>query len=342
MKVADRELFQRIRDYLVVYLPKVRTRSESTVKSYRGIINDFLGFLCDTNKTTIAGIKTSMITAELLRCYLEWLSDTRGCAPATRNQRLSCIRSLCAYLAVEDITFMAEYSKMGQLSKVADDADSRFLWLTLDQIRLILSLPDPSSRYGIRDLAYLTLLYDSAVRNGELLDVLIDDVHRDGYCSIRVTGKGGKTRAVPISDDASEILGCYLERYHPAPIKSRHLFYTVRCGIESAMSPDNAARIMTKYELLAKESLPDIPHLHPHLFRHSRSMHLYKAGMPLPLLAEWLGHSQMETTLIYAHADTEMKRKAIDAAMGGMDPIVEPQAPVYNDDEIVKRLYALA
>ena len=57
--------------------------------------------------------------------------------------------------------------------------------------------------------------------------------------------------------------------------------------------------------------MPSIPHIHPHLFRHTRAMHLYMAGMPLETVSQWLGHSQLETSLIYARATTEMKRAAV-------------------------------
>jgi hypothetical protein len=78
------------------------------------------------------------------------------------------------------------------------------------------------------------------------------------------------------------------------------------------MSDDNVARFLRQHAATAHETCPEIPqNVHPHMLRHSRAMHLYQAGMPLALLTEWLGHADPETTLIYAHADTEMKRKAL-------------------------------
>jgi hypothetical protein len=71
-------------------------------------------------------------------------------------------------------------------------------------------------------------------------------------------------------------------------------------------------------------------------------MHLYQAGMPLVLVAEWLGHSQLETTLVYAHADTSMKRKAIEKAIEGNDIIASNEKPKYMDKEkTIKKLYGL-
>jgi hypothetical protein len=72
-------------------------------------------------------------------------------------------------------------------------------------------------------------------------------------------------------------------------------------------------------------------------------MHLYRGGMPLPLLSEWLGHAQLETTMIYAYADTKMKREAIEKATSSISPLRQGQDITLwqDDDELIKRLYGL-
>ena len=86
--------------------------------------------------------------------------------------------------------------------------------------------------------------------------------------------------------------------------------------------------------------MPD--NLHPHHFRHSRAMYLYQHGMDLALVSQWLGHANLETTLIYAHADTEMKRKAIEKASTGICEIdIGVNDSNVLDDDVLKRLYGL-
>ena len=76
------------------------------------------------------------------------------------------------------------------------------------------------------------------------------------------------------------------------------------------------------------------------MFRHSRALHLYRKGVPLPLISEWLGHSNMETTLIYAYADTEMKRAAIEKATDANHPLCKQQALTSdNTDDNTVRTY---
>ena len=111
------------------------------------------------------------------------------------------------------------------------------------------------------------------------------------------------------------------------------------------MSPGNVEKFIKKYGRAARAQNKEVPeNLHPHQFRHSRSVHLYRNGMPLPLLSEWLGHAQLETTLqYYANADTKMKREAIEKATSKLNPArTTPVVTIdWNDDETMKKLYGL-
>jgi len=161
-----------------------------------------------------------------------------------------------------------------------------------------------------------------------------------------VTGKGGKHRLIPIMEKTAEHCKKYLSLFHPQEHdKKQYLFYTIRQGIKQQMSDDNVARFLKGYGLSAREKCVEIPEkVHPHLFRHTRAMHLYRGGMPLALVAEWLGHAQLETTLIYAHADTEMKRQAIQKATNPSNPVHSDYFSTRdwkNDDDLIRELYGL-
>ena len=108
------------------------------------------------------------------------------------------------------------------------------------------------------------------------------------------------------------------------------------------MSADTVALFMNKYCTAAFKKCSDMPeHLHPHMLRHTRAMHLYRQGMPIHLLSEYLGHVNYETTKIYAYADTEMKRLAVakaDVLRNGMPP---PEPVWADDEEIILKLSGL-
>lgn len=151
---------------------------------------------------------------------------------------------------------------------------------------------------------------------------------------------------VPIIDKTREHLKKYLSRFHTETSNTDLLFYIVRKGQRTSMSADNVEKFIKKYGKQARDKGANIPeHLYPHMFRHSRAMHLYRNGMPLSLLAEWLGHAQMETTITYyANADTRMKKEAIEKATSGLNPLFQnnPDIEWEEDDELIKKLYGLS
>ena len=108
------------------------------------------------------------------------------------------------------------------------------------------------------------------------------------------------------------------------------------------MSTDAVSLFMKKYGELANHICSEVPkRVHPHQLRHSRAMHLYRAGMPLVLLSEFLGHADVNTTRVYAWADTETKRQAIQKISGNLSEC--SVASIWeNDEEMIKRLYGLA
>lgn len=212
-------------------------------------------------------------------------------------------------------------------------------------MKLVLSQPDTSKRLGVRDKFFMYLRYDSGCRIQEILDLKVRSFFiKNGGVQLHVIGKGNKFRATPISSELLEMFKEYYAHYHRNASQDDYLFYTIRNGIPIKMSSDNVQRFVEKYGAKARSQMPSIPHLHPHLFRHTRAMHLYMAGMPLEMVAQWLGHSQMETSLIYANATTEMKRAAV-------KKISTKEHSVFADDEefkykdngeVIKQLYGLS
>ena len=108
------------------------------------------------------------------------------------------------------------------------------------------------------------------------------------------------------------------------------------------MSPDTVAAFFAKYGSMAKAVCQEVPeHIHPHMMRHTRAMHLYQSGMPMVLLSQYLGHAQVETTMIYAYAETEMKRAAIQKAdaVRGTKPV--PDEIWADNEEMILKLSGL-
>lgn len=136
----------------------------------------------------------------------------------------------------------------------------------------------------------------------------------------------------------------YLRKFHPTADyhSEAPLFFTVIHGTQQKMSPDTVSAFFIKYGSMAKLVCPEVPeHIHPHMMRHTRAMHLYQSGMPMVLLSQYLGHAQVETTMIYAHADTEMKRAAIQKADAVRKAKPAPDEIWADNEEMILKLSGL-
>ena len=218
-------------------------------------------------------------------------------------------------------------------------------FLSETALKAVLEQPDTTKRQGIRDLFYMVLMYDSAARNSELLNLRVGDfLHHSSTPYVYLRGKGNKMRAVPLMSNTIDHFHRFRQVFHLDSSPDQFMFYVMRGGIKQQMSDDNVARFLKVYGSLAKQHCNEVPDkIYPHMFRRTRSMHLYRAGMPLALLSEWLGHEDPETTLIYAYADTEMKRRAIEKATKGVNPLVNDQEVAIweGNDEMIRKLYGL-
>jgi site-specific recombinase XerD len=218
-------------------------------------------------------------------------------------------------------------------------------FMTEPALKAVLEQPDTREKIGVRDLFFMVLLYDSAARNSELLNLKIGDfVYNSNTPCVYLCGKGDKMRAVPLMRKTVDHFHRYKRIFHTDSGTDQYMFYTIRKGVKQQMSDDNIARFLKIYGVMAKQQCREVPDkIHPHMFRRTRAMHLYRSGMPLALLSEWLGHEDPETSLIYAYADTEMKRQAIEKATGGNNPLMSDETPAMweDNDEMIRKLYGL-
>ncbi len=343
-RLKDKKFFENIKDFLDYYLLKIRAMSINTVTSYRITLLLFIEYLCKSQCIDLYAITTEMITSENIIRFLDWLEETRHNSIATRNNRLSCMKTFSQYLIENmDPSLASRLQTVADIRRKKDSQNKPHIFLSKEQIRLIFNTPDPKTLVGLRDRTILIILYDTGCREAELLDMKLGSFSFSGkQSSVRITGKGKKTRNVPISESATKALKNYISKFHLDEAKDGFLFYVERKGNRHRMSADNIARIMIKYERIVRKTQPDLPHLHAHLWRHSRAQGLYDAGVPLEIISSWLGHAQLQTTLIYASIGVEQKRKAIEKATKGKSFLVQKEIPKFLDNEmLIKRLYGL-
>ncbi len=343
MKLKDEMLFKTIKEFLTIYLPKQKCYSQNTIKSYKIALNLFLEYMETEGNTPLHNMSFLDINKTNITSFLDWLQEIRHSSASTRNQRLMALRSFSSYAASLNINHI---HLQLEVAKIPIQKTSKRIveFLSQDALKTLLSQPDSTRHIGIRNRFFMILMYDTAARCQEILDLKLEDFELTRKSPfVYLHGKGDKIRTVPIMNKTVDHLNKYLDEYHPYQNRknSDYLFYTVIHNQRNQMSTDNVEKFIKKYGEMAKSQCNEIPdRVHPHQLRHTRSIHLYRGGMPLALLSEFLGHVEIETTRVYAYADTDMKRKAIEKAT--TDDAYYEEEPVWtNDKETLKKLYGL-
>lgn len=180
-------------------------------------------------------------------------------------------------------------------------------------MKLLLAQPNSNTWGSYRDKVLMSVLYDTGARVQELVDLQIKHVRLDNPPIITLHGKGDKTRAVPIMEGTCKLLKSYLDNYRyntGIAMGDNPLFVNQR---KSKLSRWGVSHIITKYVEKARQDdgLKTDFKITPHIFRHSKAVHMVHAGINIIYIRDFLGHVDCVTTEIYARIDTETKRKAI-------------------------------
>jgi len=346
VNVTDTVLFTLVHDFFKVYLPNERKYSANTVRAYRKALDLLFDYVKVQKNVKLNEITFEMIDSKILAGFLDSLENERSCSVSTRNHRLQCIRAFYGYCAKMESTAIVHAL---EIKKVPASVTQKVLVEHMSEraVEAILKAPDIATKKGLRDMFIMMFLYNTGARIQELLDIRLKDIRLCKTPTVVLHGKGGKTRTVPLTGKITEHLKRYLDAFHPHEdsYSSRYLFYVVRNDGLKRMTEDNARRLIHQYGVAARNICAEVPDdVHPHLFRHSRAMHLYRNGVDLLLVSQWLGHSKPETTLIYAHADTELKRKAIEKAIpddSAMKPFTDSERFTVDDEDLLRQLCGL-
>lgn len=338
--MASNDFFRLVRCWLTVHLPRSRRSSPHTIRSYKTTINLLLDYLRQTRGLALEQIGFDQIDQATITAFTVWLTQTRAAGPATVNQRLAAIKSFMAFCAGEDpalveLWLQIKRTRPARVPTRPPDA------LPMAVVQALIAAPGQATRRGVRDTTLILLTFDAAARIQEVLDLTVGDiVTTPGRGTVTVTGKGHKTRVVPIMDKTGRHLDQYLGLFHPdRPDPGALLFYTIRAGQHQKMSQDNVSYLLNKHAAAARITCPEIPeHVHAHQLRHARAMQMLRAGVPLPHIKEFLGHADITTTNVYATADNQMVRDAVQKAASTMP---EP-APIWKgDNEMILQLAGL-
>ncbi|QSO52876.1 site-specific integrase [Alicyclobacillus curvatus] len=327
---------KRLTDFLTGYLPGERGASKNTIASYRDTFILLLTFLKESKGISAERLTLCQITKEIVVEFLGWLEKERHCSAATRNVRLAALHSFFKYLQYQTPESLAEWQRILSIP-VKRTEKPAMNYLSVEGMRLLLEGPDQSTRNGRRDLALLSLMYDSGARVQEIIDLTPSMVRLDPPCTVKLIGKGNKARIVPLLEQQVEFLKIYMtENKLLVPFANMYpLFCNSR---KEKLTRAGVNYILTKYANRAREKEPSlIPEKFScHGMRHSKAMQLLQSGVNLVYIRDILGHSSVQVTEIYARTDSHQKREAIEKAYSDVSPKEAP--PWLTNDNLLSWL----
>ena len=312
---------QYLDTYFNSYLSLQKNLSYHTISSYKYTFNGFLLFCVNVKNINIQNISLDTFNKDMILEFLEYLETTKNNSIPTRNNRL---KNICSFLK---FVYPYESDRILQFQNVFDiplkqDLDKPMEYMTVDVLKILLKQPDINTKKGRRDLTLLATLYDTGARVSELINLKVRDIKFDKFTTtVRLLGKGSKIRIVPVVGNTADLLRKYIEENNLFNKNDSYLFVS---KLKNPLTEPGIKYIIEKYRVLAENESTMIPkNIYPHMFRHSKAMHLLEAGVNYIYIRDFLGHSDIKTTEIYARISVEQKKKALSNAYQENVPIIE-------------------
>lgn len=317
MTKKKNEVLLLLEDYFTNYLPVVKGLSANTIRAYQYSFQLLFKYLEDEKCILPEQVSFQTLSEDTISDFLLYLESARGCSIQTRNLRRSAIASFAKYASKRSFTSaLPFYTAMMGMPVKRQPKSLDVKHFTKEEISIILAMPNTSTLIGQRDVTLLSLLYASGARAQEICDLSVADISFGKPTTVRLHGKGNKSRIVAIPDKCSDILKEYINSKHFSfsygEAKNRHLFSS---RTREHMTIACVEGIVKKYVAEAKELYPNkFTHgsYSPHSFRHSIAVHMLEAGDSLLAIKAFLGHSSLITTAVYAQVTPELANKYLD------------------------------
>ena len=314
MKKTD--FTKALTSYFSTYLPETCGVSPNTCNSYRDAFKLLLLYFQEEKGVPANSIELRMLNRNLASDFLDWLEAQRKVSVTTRNQRLAAMKAFAHYVQYRNPEYLENCTDIIAMRPKKHEKPV-IPFLTEEELKALLTQPDPSTRHGLRDLTLLSLLYDSGARVQEITDLKLKDIRLTNPAMATLTGKGRKARQVPLMKETCKLLDAYIRNFNlnSEPLTSP-LFFNQK---GQALSRYGITYILKKYVSQA-ELDSDTRKISPHVLRHTKAMHLLRAGVNMIYICDFLGHVDISTTEVYARIDAEMKRKVFEEKVPNFTP----------------------
>lgn len=306
------------------YLPTLRGMSEHTIRGYRDAIVLFLRYLSEDSSRSVDRLDLCDINSEAVSRFLTFIQEKRGNGISTRNARLAALHTFSRFLSNHYPEHMVEWQRILALPFKRGARQAPVEYLEAAEVKAVLDKIDRSTEAGQRDYALFAVLFNTGARVQEILNLRRCDVRFQSPCQVRLKGKGGKVRFCPIWARTARLLRD-LPRARPDVLEDREDFL-FRNSHGGQLTRFGVRYLLSKYVTAAAKDVDTLrtKRIHPHSLRHGTAVALLKAGFDFATISQWLGHSTLNTTMIYARADMDIKRQALAQVfpdiLGGQPP----------------------
>jgi site-specific recombinase XerD len=293
--------------YFTQRLMQEQAASPNTITNYRDTFRLLIGFAQRHLKKPPTNLDTQDLDAPFILRFLDHLERERGNLPRSRNVRLAAIHSFFTYVALQEPSLGAVAQRVLAIQGKRS-ARRPVDFLTQAESDALLKAPDQTTWSGRRDRTVLLVALQTGLRVSELIGLRCQDVVLENGAHVRCTGKGRKTRCIPLRKEVVVALRKWLREWKGQltdPIFPNARGQTLsRDGVEYLLSKHVATARLNCASLKTKR-------VSAHVLRHSTAMNLLQNGVDRSVIALWLGHESMETTQIYLHANLELKESAL-------------------------------
>ena len=325
---------QLLHAFFYEWLAGQRNNSRHTVRSYRDTWRLFLRFTAARQQRPVAALHLADLTATEVLAFLDHSEKERHVSIGTRNCRLAALRSFFCFVADREPLAAGQCAEVLRIP-IKRGPRRRIDYLESAEVAAILAEPNRQTLEGQRDHALLALLYNTGARIQEALDLCPQAVRLESPAQVRLVGKGRKERLCPIWPETAELLAALLRRQ---PRASNETIFVNRYG--RPLGASGFRFQLQRYVQAAAKKVPTLAgkRVSPHLFRHSAAVHLVAAGVDITVIHSWMGHAHLDTTNLYAQANLETKRQALNQ----LDPGIRPgKHPRWKQNDILSWLSSL-
>ncbi len=317
--------------FLTDYLPHQRGYLPNTVVSYKDAMKIFLVFLSE-NGTDINTFVISDFNRDIVMEFLKELRKKNN-SLRTANHRLSVLKEFAKFCQIESPENMATLQGIINIKSMREES-KEVGFLSQENMSRLINKPDIRSRNGLRHKAILCFLYDTAARVSEACNIRVRDISFGTAPTVKIYGKGNKIRIIPMSENIQPLLKSYIKKFDRK--SDDYLFVNkqndqiTRSGIEY---------IIDKYvELICLKDPFFCSKVSPHMFRHSRAVHMVDAEIPIAYIRDFLGHENISTTMIYAKVSLKTKKKEISKISNLIDSESKYVPQLAEENDLLKFL----